>query len=319
MLEWLRPKPFRGDQIAAGVVVLVVLTGLLSIRFAGHWAPGTHLVIAAATLAFVTALAVLTPLPERQRPASNQRVLYVSCFVLGALTLAWLGEVAHSSVRTTLVWAPALLGGQQLFFAVARRSPAGTLLASVSITVTVVALVAEVSGGDVQAVRWALVALIAAHALTAVGQRDRRPAHAAQLANSGGLAALAIAIPGLVEPLGADVPLSDPAGEIRLLGAGWGWELVVLAAGFGLVSYGAVDHERGPIVLGVVDLVAFVLLAAVDGEDPSLLGWPLALALAAGLLLVTGLRPTTPAPPPPDRDGEVASTVRLQPRGEPEI
>ena len=77
-----------------------------------------------------------------------------------------------------------------------------------------------------------------------------------------------------------------------------GWELVVLAAGCGLVAYGAVDRAPGPAYLGVANLVAFVVAAGISDED-TLIYWP-ALLLALGLgTMFAGLRPRAPLPPEP--------------------
>jgi hypothetical protein len=73
---------------------------------------------------------------------------------------------------------------------------------------------------------------------------------------------------------------------------------VLVAVGFGLVAYGAVDRERGPVWLGVAVLTAFVLLAS----GGNLLWWPLILLLAGMAAIAAGLRPTTAAPPAPNLD-----------------
>jgi peptidoglycan/LPS O-acetylase OafA/YrhL len=126
-----------------------------------------------------------------------------------------------------------------------------------------------------------------------------------QLVNAAGLAALGIA--------------ATYAAELVLLGRAadpaWGWELLLLAAGCGLIAYASVDRERGPAVLGVLTLAAFVALAATGDATPA--GWPLALAVPTVVMLAIGLRPTTPAPPPPDAARPPARTVALPPRDEP--
>jgi hypothetical protein len=71
---------------------------------------------------------------------------------------------------------------------------------------------------------------------------------------------------------------------------------VLVAVGFGLIAYGAVDRERGPVWLGVAVLAAFVLLASWG----NLLWWPLILLVIGVAAIVAGLRPTTAAPPAPD-------------------
>jgi hypothetical protein len=84
----------------------------------------------------------------------------------------------------------------------------------------------------------------------------------------------------------------------------WGWELLILATGFGLIAYSSVDRQPGPAYLGVLNLIIFTAITSLEIDDhgATLLGWPLALAGAAVFLLIIGLRPTTPAPPPPDID-----------------
>jgi hypothetical protein len=94
----------------------------------------------------------------------------------------------------------------------------------------------------------------------------------------------------------------------------WGWELLIVAAGFGLIAYSSVDRQPGPAYLGVLNLVAFTVITSVgvSAGGATLLGWPIALAVAAGALLVIGLRPTTPAPPPPDADAPEAPPLPLR-------
>lgn len=320
MLGVLRVKPFRGDQVAAGVVVLTVAVALVVLRFAGEWSEGGLLLFAGLPSGVVLALAVLAPM-EGPTPRAYQTVLYVSSWVLSLLTLAVLafvfGDDPPFDRTVALVAAP--LAALAAFFAVARNSPTGTFLAAASSGVMLVAIVEWWFDAEVQAVRWVLTLLIVGYLFMVLGQRDRRPAHAVQLANAGGLAALAIALPELV---GYFFFTFDEFPE-ELSGSGWGWELVVLAVGFGLVSYGAVDHERGPTLLGVADLGAFVLLAAFVGDDPGFVGWPLALAVIAVGMIAVGLRPTTPAPPEPEwpaaGGGPATEPVRLTPRDEPEV
>ena len=89
-----------------------------------------------------------------------------------------------------------------------------------------------------------------------------------------------------------------------------GWELVVFAAGCGLVAYGAVDHAPGPAYLGVANLAAFLVSAAVSDED-TLLYWP-ALILALGLgTMFAGLRPREPLPPEPSAVHDRRRPARL--------
>jgi hypothetical protein len=64
-----------------------------------------------------------------------------------------------------------------------------------------------------------------------------------------------------------------------------------------------------PGCLGAAVLAATTLVVAANRA--TLLGWPLALALGAGALLVSGLRPSRPLPPAPDR-GEPAHVFQMR-------
>jgi hypothetical protein len=135
-------------------------------------------------------------------------------------------------------------------------------------------------------------------ALGTVALRDRRPTHAAQLANAGGLALVGIVAAPLLERLG----LAGGGGAGLGLGAA-----ASSSGGFGVLAYGAVDRRRGPVLVGLLCVAGFCASAADAG---GLLGWPLVLALAAGFMLTVGLRPTTPAPPEPE-PGEPADVTRI--------
>ena len=77
------------------------------------------------------------------------------------------------------------------------------------------------------------------------------------MVNAAGLAVLAIALTGCCPALSSFAsPFGGDPDEILPDG----WELVVFAAGCGLVAYGAVDRAPGPAYLGVANLAAFVRL-----------------------------------------------------------
>ena len=138
--------------------------------------------------------------------------------------------------------------------------------------------------------------------IAAIGQRDRRPRHGGALIDAAGLAVQVIAVSFIVAQ-GFGIAFAGDESPTPP-GVAWGWELLILAAGFGLIAYSSVDRQPGPAYLGVANLAAFALITAlgVTREDATLVGWPIALALAAAILLAIGLRPSTPAPPPPDID-----------------
>jgi hypothetical protein len=300
LLDPLRPKPFRGDVIAAGVVVLTTLVWVVRIRFSAAWEPGTHLAVAAVPWAFVTQMAILAPM-ERDEPRAYQSALYVASVALFVLALEALGEVlgvdgaVDGAANST--WYFAVVAVYALVFAIARNSAVCTLIGGLAGGVAVLAAVQWIwdpSGFSTD--RWVLLALMVVYGFAAIGQRDRRLRHGVALIDAAGLAVLAI---GLTFAVGA-VVFGD--GSEPISGVAWGWELLIVAAGFGLIAYSSVDRQPGPAYLGVLNLGLFTVITSlgVSADGATLVGWPIALALAAAVLLAVGLRPTTPAPPPPD-------------------
>ena len=289
----LRVEPFRGDQVAAGVVVLAALVALLQLRMG--WSEEAHLATAGAATIFCGLLIV--GLPPEPRP-------YVSAILLCTLGLAAvaLGRLAQvlgveRVAAGTVTWIAATLG--VLAAGLARRHDTANATLVVGLAAVVVPVGfwtwAVDAGPGVQRLMLLLSAI--GLALGTVALRDRRPTHAAQLADAGGLALVAIVAAPLLDRLG----VVAGGGE----GIGWGWELPVLVGGFGVLAYGAVDRQRGPVLVGLLCVAGFCASAAGSG---GLLGWPLVLALAAAFMLVVGLRPTTPAPPEPE-PGEPAAVT----------
>jgi hypothetical protein len=301
LLGVLRPKPFRGDVIAAGVVVLTTLVWVVATRFSTAWADGVHLACGAVVLAFVVALAVLAPM-EGDEPRAYQSVLYVASVALFVDVVAWFarivgGEDTVGDART-LAWALAAIAVFSLAFATRRNSAVCTLIGALAGGGAVLAAVHWIwDPGGLRTDRWVLLALMVVYGFAAIGQRDRRLRHGVALIDAAGLAVVAI---GGSFVLGALFFGED--GSAPITGVAWGWELLMLATGFGLIAYSSVDRQPGPAYLGVINLIFFAVMTSVgvSAQGATLLGWPLALAAAAAALLVVGLRPTTPAPPPPD-------------------
>ncbi|HEU0024984.1 MAG TPA: hypothetical protein VFQ12_10150, partial [Thermoleophilaceae bacterium] len=91
-------------------------------------------------------------------------------------------------------------------------------------------------------------------------------------------------------------------------GLGWGWELVTLVEGLALLAYASARLEPGPGYLALFALAIFTATAAVvvggeggayfdgaeevrpDRDEPTLLGWPLALAIGTVAATLWGLR-----------------------------
>ena len=323
-LAILRPLPHRGDVIAAGVVVLVTLIGVVDIRFEGEWGTGIHLVVDALAFAFVFALAVQAP-QEAEHPRAYQTILYVAAFVLALATLSRLADVLGADERLessgTVTWVGALLTLLAGWFAGARNSPVCTLLAAATFGVTFLSFIDWVFSPDgISTFRWILLLLLVGYALAAMTQRDVRPRHGVAFVDTVGLAVLALAgtfvIEGFVQ-LFASAFESENGARSDGFGVAWGWELVVLAVAFGLIAFSAVEREAGPGWFGAAALFAFLVLAAEPDDGASLVGWPLVLIVAAAAMLYTGLRPAQPLPPAPDADTVVAETTPLHVEDEP--
>jgi hypothetical protein len=301
VLAALRPEPHRGDQVAAGVVALTVAIYVLELRFADTWGVGIRFVIAALATSAVAALAVQSPV-EGERPRAYQSVLYIATFFLAAVTLDNLADIlgadAPPRASGTIVWIALLLVALCVWFAVRRNSAVMTLLGAVSFVFVVEAFIDWVFDPDgLTTFRWILLLLVLAFTLASLSARGDRPRHAVQLVNAAGLSAVALAVTFAPETL-------ITFDGLRPRGVGAGWELFLLACGFGLVAYSAVDREPGPGYIGTVVLVLFVLIAGPAGRDgASLIGWPIVLLLMAGGMLAIGLRPSRPLPPPPDAGG----------------
>jgi hypothetical protein len=199
--------------------------------------------------------------------AGGERRAYHAALELSAF--AALGLALHAAGLQPGVVAAGLAGAGG-WFAVRRGSPPLALLGLVALGAACLLLTGRTP--------WPLLVLAAGCALGAVAQRDRRPDHAEALAEAGGLAVAAI---------------------LLVTRGGAGWELLGAAAGFGLVALGAVERRRGMVLVGLGVLVVWLQDAGA--------GWVVVLAAGALAFLVTGLRPSRPAPPEPRRpDGEAA-------------
>ena len=307
VLAALRPEPHRGDQVAAGVVVLATAVAVLETRFAQTWGVGIRLVIDALAACFVGALAVQSPL-EGERPRAYQSVLYVATFFLALLTLKNLADVLGAndpiSAPGTVVWVGLVLVALSAWFSARRNSAIMTLLGAGSFAFVVEAFIQWVFSPDgVTTFRWILLLLVLGFALASLSQRATRPRHAVQFVNAAGLAAVVLGLTFALDLIFSGFATVLGGGPERH-GVGTGWELFLLACGFGLIAYSAVDREAGPAYLGVLVLALFVGIASprsVDGA--SLIGWPIVLLLMAGGMLAIGLRPSRPLPPAPDAGG----------------
>jgi hypothetical protein len=305
----LRPKPYRGDVVAAGVVVLATGTLVAELRLAETWAAGPRVALAAAGAALVLAMAVLAPRQDARRPYVT--ILALAGWVLALLTLVELAALLGAERpggSGAVAWLGAALGALAGALAAARDLAALTAVGAVSATAAAVGLADWVlePADRGQAARWVLAGAVLVLGVAAVGLRDRRRRHAVALADAAGLALLGVAATlGALAPLEVELAVAEPL-PAR---APWGWEALLLLGAWGLVAYASVDRERAPGVLGVGVAIAFAVVAA--RGDRGLAGWPLALLLLGAGAVAFGLRPARELPPEPGSDRSPAPPLPL--------
>jgi hypothetical protein len=313
LLELLRPPPHRGPLIAAGAVLVTVGVALEEIRLASKLSLGVHLIILA--LAAGTIYALGMQVRQEGRPYAFQSVLLVCGLLLLYPALLRLADVLGADFvdlpSGALMWTSLLLAGAAAWPAAARGSAICALIAAVALGISAAAFVHwATDASSATTYRWLLALIALAYGLASLPLRGSAPRHSVQMVNAAGLAVLALALTGLIQGLvAAFLPFGDGGGAILPNG----WELVVLAAGCGLIAYGAVDREPGPAYLGVANLLAFISSAAA-GQDATLLYWPILILLLGLGAMGAGLRPRRPLPPEPDpyTTGDVPLTQRTE-------
>jgi hypothetical protein len=307
VLELLRPPPHRGPLIATGAVVLAVGTALFELRFINDLSDIVHFLVLGSVAGVVLALGLQAP-NEDGRPPAYQSVLLVTGLLLLFAALLRLAAVLGAEdfgsdfPAGELTWTSLVTAGVALFAALRRRSAVCLLLAALFGTLALTAGWEWVFGNEsFTATRWLLLLAAAALVLTSLALRAGAPRQAELLIDAAGVAILVIGLQSLaVTVLGV-----EPPGLPDL------WELVLLAAGCGLVAYGALDRAPGPAWLGIANLVVFVLDAGLE-SDGAIYFWPIALILLGSVAMAAGLRPRRPLPPEPDayRAGEQPLAAR---------
>jgi hypothetical protein len=324
-LDLLRPPAHRGPLIAAGAVVLAVGVVLEELRLGDSLAIGLHVLIAGLAAAAILGIGLQAPVQGGRTPA-YQSVLIVTGLLLLEVALLRLADAIGADfgsggfgARETIVWGtlpPGAIVWTSLVLAVvaawaarARRSAVALFIAALAVGVALLAALAWLFDADSQGpYRFLLLVLAIGLVLGSLVLRGSEPRHAEQLVNAAGFAILVIPLAALA------------AGALQLLSLFGGtpdsllpdfWELVVLAAGCGLVAYGAVDRVPGAAWLGFANLLAFVAVVGIT-PDGTLLWWPLGLILLGLGAMAAGLRPRSPLPPEPDpyRAGEQPLAAR---------
>jgi hypothetical protein len=295
--ELLRPPPHRGPLIAAGAVLLTVGLALMELRL--HLGAGVHVLILGVAAVLVLGLGAQAP-NEGGRPPAYQSVLLVAGLLLLFAALLRVADAVGADFSGgppagALVWTGLAEAAVAGWVAAFRRSAIAALISALAAGIAVLAAIDWLfAPGSFAPARWILLLLAIVLVIASLALRAGSPRHAELLVDGAALAILVIALQALVAVvLGAVVPFASVP-QNPLPGF---WELVVLAAGCGLVAYGAVDRSPGPAWLGVANLLAFIALAGQGGE--TLRWWPVTLIALGLVVMVAGLRPRDPLPPEP--------------------
>jgi hypothetical protein len=301
--ELLRPPPHRGPLIAAGAVALGVGLALEELRLDHKLPTGCHMLILLAAGALIYWLGAQAPNEDGQPPAYQSVLLVTGLGLLYAGLLNAADALGADGLSAgALVWTAIVALPLTLWPALERNSAICLLLAAVLGAVLLLAGWRIVLGGSGQtAFRWLLLVHALACVLASLVLREPAPRHAQQLVNAAGLAIAAIGVRAVAPAVDADVTNVLPGF----------WEVVLLAAGFGLVAYGALDRAPGPAYLGVLNLGLFIAATAL-GAQQTLYWWPLTLLIVGVVALGAGLRPRRPLPPEPPayRAGEAPLAAR---------
>jgi hypothetical protein len=302
LADLLRPPPHRGPLIAAGAVVLATGLALAELRLTiDQVSPVVRLLVVGSIAVLTLALGLQAP-NEGGKPPAYQSVLLVTGLLLLYSQLLRLADVLGAELTDgfpvgELTWVSAVEAAVALFAGLRRNSAVCLLIAAIS------AAIMLLSGwewifetGTFTASRWLLLLTCVAFALVSLVLRAGRPRQAELMVDAAGLAILAIGLQGVISFAVDRLSLFEaPIGPLL----GGFWEFVVLAAGCGLVAYGAIERSPGPAWLGLANLVVFVVAAGVLTER-TLYWWPLILILIGGIAMAAGLRPRQPLPPEPD-------------------
>lgn len=306
MIDRLRPHPHRGDVIAAGAIPLSMAAFLIDLHMT-QWSLGVRFVVVLLITALLMTVGWLAQL-ETETPRPYHSILLLAGLASLGLALFLLAELLGSARPPGaggLAWIFAIEAATAALAARRANSAVCTLITALSTAVAVEAFVSWVfRPHGLGTFRAMLFVLTLCFGIVATRLRDSQRRHAVALIDAAGVTALGV---GFTYVLGRYLVVSIP------LASPFGWNLFLLAAGFALIAYAAVDREPGPGYLGVTVLVLFIYLTGFYGSHRgSLVGWPLLLLVLGAAGLAIGLRPRKALPPAPDANiNDPAPTVPL--------
>jgi hypothetical protein len=224
-----------------------------------------------------------------------------------------LGGDAGKSGHNAWVFAVAAVAGAYAAFVHGLRW--GALFGGLALIISWMAFWDAIVDPSATAVRWLflIIGVVLAIAALSLDREDGR--EGTELMTAAGVAGLLAGITGLLvlatQFIASEVASAFGA-EPDLSGAQQHqeWDIFLLVLALGLIWYGLRAVWRGPVYIGALALLAFIvsvgteLTSLFSGESPSgdLMGWPLLLLLVGGGALLAGLYgggATRPRPDPP--------------------
>jgi hypothetical protein len=274
---------WRAASLGPAGVLLTLLIVTVQIRMNDSWADGVLLLVAAVPAALVLWEGLIARRDDQLDRAATT-VLLVSGLLLTGIAIGRLGQALSNDdfgdSGGTLVWMLLLFTAVTAYCYTRSRAVACLLigsLAAVALLLATVHWVFQTSDFDVYRSLLTLSFVV----LFAAGAAGEGRA-ATILVGAAGVTVLAMAY-----ATGLAFVISSIGGNA---GVGWGWELVALVEGAVLTVYAARQLEPGPGYLAFFVLVLFAVSAAATSDEATLVGWPLALAVATGLAAAWGLR-----------------------------
>jgi hypothetical protein len=286
----------RAVALAPAAAAFTLLVVMVQVRMDEPWADGVLLLVALVAAVPLLALALAAP-----REARAERTILVVCaLVLAGLTIGRLGNTLagddYLDGGGALTWMLALFTALSAFVYTRTRAVVAVLITALAAVALVLEFVNWAFGAEDVDVFRVLLALAFAGLF------------AAGVMVTGRVGTLLVAAAGFAALVGYYATglaflFAGPSG-----GLGWGWELITLVEGVALAVYAATRLEPGPAYLAFFVLVLFAGTAAISGDGtggglivdgdeiaapedgPSLLGWPLVLAVATVAAGAWGLR-----------------------------
>lgn len=291
MLERLRPVAGREGPLAVGAVCLATFAVLVQLRMT-QWSLGPRFIVVAVISGLI--LVVGWPRARRAAPVRFESVLVLAGLLVLILALQLLAEVFGANRPPGSGGDFWTFGGETVVAGLAARranSSGCTLIAGIAAAISLLALIAWVFHphglGTFRAIMLLEAVALAAGAAYLHSFHRR---HAVQLVNVAGLVTLLLAFTFLAAALVSTVESRFALPAAPGLGApGFGWKLYLLIVAAGLLTYGALQREPSPGILGILVLFSFASVVGLPpGDRGSLVGWPLFLLIVGAAAVAYG-------------------------------